>query len=312
MSDYVFLILGLVVLVAAGDLLVRGSVSLAERLGIPPLIIGLTIVACGTSAPELFISVGAALEGAGGIAIGNVVGSNIANILLVLGLPALISPIQTREDGITRNTAFMIVVSIVFAALCFVGPLDRPQGVLLLAMLAYFLWNSVHHARRARRSEPAVGEHPHAWWLIALFIAGGLAGLPLGAHLTVDAARSIALSWGISEAAVGLTIVAVGTSLPEIAASLMAAARGSHGIALGNVVGSNLFNITAVMGVTASITPVDIPPPLLHLDIWVMLATALLLLPFVLGERRIGRVAGLAFLLGYAAYVIAVFSGHAV
>lgn len=312
--SYVTLLLGFAVLLGAGDLLVRGAVTLAERLGIPAMIIGLTVVACGTSAPELFISIGAALSGSGDIAIGNVVGSNIANILLVLGLPAMIQPIDTREDGIIRSVGFMISISIVFVALCFLAPLRLPHGILLLAIMAYFLWQSVRQARKARRrqhEEIDAIPHPHHPAVTAAFVIGGMVGLPVGAHLAVDSARDIALAWGVSEATIGLTIVALGTSLPEVAASVMAAIRRHAGIAVGNVIGSNIFNLLGVMGVTAAIIPVPVPPSLLQLDVWVMLATAILPLPFVFGESRIGRFAGFAFLIAYAAYIYAAFSSGA-
>ena len=308
--SYLLLALGFVLLVGAGDLLVRGAAALAERLCIPPVIIGLTVVAFGTSAPELFVSVGAVVDGAPAIAVGNAVGSNIANILLVLGLPAMIQAIDTHERGIALNTAFMIAVSIIFVALCWLGPLSYPHGAVLIALLGLFIWYSVRNARRARRDAVAddVGTRPKSAWLIAGFIAAGLIGLPIAAEITVEGARQIAQSWGVSEAAIGLTVVAVGTSLPEIAASLMAAIRREHALAVGNVIGSNIFNLAGVMGLTALILPVPIAPGMLNFDLWIMIAAALLLLPFVLGEHRIGRFAGIAFIAMYAAYTAFVFS----
>lgn len=308
--SYLLLALGFILLVGAGDLLVRGAVALAERLSIPPVIIGLTVVAFGTSAPELFVSVGAVVDGAPAIAVGNAVGSNIANILLVLGLPAMIQAIDTHERGIALNAAFMIAISVIFVALCWLGPLSVPHGAVLIALLGLFIWYSLRNARKARRDAitDEVGARPKSAWLIGGFIAAGLIGLPIAAEVTVEGARQIARSWGVSEAAIGLTVVAVGTSLPEIAASLMAAVRRAHALAVGNVIGSNIFNLAGVMGLTALILPVPVAPGMLNFDLWIMIAAALLLLPFVLGERRIGRFAGLAFILMYAAYTAFVLS----
>ncbi|WP_310619003.1 calcium/sodium antiporter [Flexibacterium corallicola] len=315
---YISLIGGLAALVFAGDLLVRGSVGAATKLGIPSLVIGLTIVAFGTSAPELVISLKSALEGAGGIAIGNVVGSNIANVLLVLGLPALIAATPCSEKGATRNAVFAVVISLVFIALCFYGPLSYLSGILLLALLALFLGYSAYHAMQHRKAEKAQKNAcssdnpmdeidpdsvPDDLWKILVYVVIGLIGLPVGAHFTIEGAVEIARSWGVTDAAIGLTVVALGTSLPELATTLMAAIRKQSGVALGNVIGSNIFNILAILGITTIIIPVPVPEQLLSFDLWVMLACAVLLMYFAMRKVCLGKVGGALMTLGYIAYI---------
>ncbi len=319
--SYLILASGLALLVITGDLLVRGAVSLAERLNIPPIIIGLTVVAFGTSAPELFVAIKAALRDVPGIAVGNVVGSNIANILLVLGIPALIYSTECNQPFVVRNSLFMLGASIIFIALCYAGPLGVIHGVVLVTLLAVFLTES---ARRAMKTASGGHTHadvetidgvegvPHSYGMMALFLALGVIGLPIAAHLTVDGATKIAATWGVSETVIGLTVVAIGTSLPELAATIMAAIRRQSGLAIGNVLGSNMFNILAIMGITALVTEVEIPHSILQLDLWVMLATALMLMPFVLQRRPITFGVGAVFVVAYVAYIAAVFDTSAV
>ena len=306
--DYLFLLLGLAGLVIAGDALVRGAVGLAERFGIPPLIIGLTVVAFGTSAPELVVSVKAAFDGAADIAVGNVIGSNIANVLLVLGLPAIIAAIPCDQTGLKRSTFFMLGASLVFTGLAFTGRLELWHGLLFLAALGVFLYGSYLSARNGDTEQDietidGVEGVPHSLWAALAFFAAGLIGLPIAADWTVDSASSIARNLGVPEVVIGLTIIAVGTSLPELVTTVMAALKGQSDVGVGNVIGSNVFNILFILGATATITPVPITPQVLHFDIWVMLASSLLLLPFVLGRRAIGRLSGLAFLALYAIYL---------
>ena len=318
MMMYVDLVGGLLILIFTGDLLVRGAVGLSERFGIPPIIIGLTVVAFGTSAPELVISLKAALTGAPGIAVGNVVGSNIANVLLVLGIPALIRVTEVDEEGTVRTSLFMLAVTLVFIAFCMQSPIDRLEGVVLLGLLLFFLVDSIrvaqrHRARMARiaaelETIDGVEGVPQTLWVTIAFLVIGLIGLPLGANLTVNGATEIARDWGVTEAAIGLTVVAVGTSLPELATTVMAAIRRESAVALGNVIGSNIFNILAIMGTTAAIIPVDVDPAIARFDLWIMLAAAIALLPFALAHVRIGRLAGIAMLLAYGGYITVVFS----
>lgn len=298
--------LGLILLVVAGDALVRGAVNLALRLGIPPLVVGLTVVAFGTSAPELLVSIQAVLRDAPGIALGNVVGSNIANILLVLGLPALISVIHSSQTDTRESYVTMLLASALFIGLAFVGVLTWWSGLVLLAGLGLMLWQSYRSAmaHRAGAADVEGAVLGMAGWKIAALLVAGLIGLPIGADLLVDASVNIARDLGISETVIGLTLVAVGTSLPELATSVIAAIRRSADVALGNVIGSNLFNLLGIIGVTSLVAPVPVAPEFLSYDLWVMLGTALLLAPFVLFGRDIGRGTGVLFVALYVAYAV--------
>lgn len=314
-SSLLFLAAGLILLVFAGDYLVKGAVGLAENLGIPALVVGLTIVAFGTSAPELFISVQAALDGAPGIAVGNVVGSNITNLLLVVGLPALVATIPTRQKGTRRSMVVMLGITVIFMLMMYDGTISHVDGAVLLAILAAFIIWQVREAVVAPREAKAaegeiemeVGERPHDTIRIVLYTIGGLIGLPLGAEFTVRGAVEIARSAGISETAIGLTIVAVGTSLPEIATSFMAARQGKHGVGLGNVVGSNIFNIACIMGITGLIIPVHVDPRIIRIDMWVMFAATAVLTLVTFAGMTIDKRFGILSLVGFGAFIYSVF-----
>lgn len=306
MLVYILLVLGLGILVLGGDILVRGAVAIAERFSISPLIIGLTIVSFGTSAPELFISVQAALAGSGGLSIGNVVGSNIANVLLVLGLPALIAAQGVKEDGIGRNILVMLAITVVFMGMLATGSLGRLFGIILLVLLGLFLLDQ-YRASIKNNEVPdyldEVGEPPSSGKIAALYLIAGLLLLPVGAYLTVDSASTIAANLGVSEEIIGLTVVAIGTSLPELAASMMAVIRGSGNLAIGNVVGSNIFNIAAIMGVTAVITTVPVGANIVSYDMWIMLAASLFLALVAYFWHEINRWMGLVMLALYTTYI---------
>jgi cation:H+ antiporter len=305
--DIGLVVAGLVILLVAGDLLVKGAVNLALRAGIPALMVGMTVVAFGTSAPELLVSVKAVLQGAGGLALGNVVGSNVANILLVLGAPALIAAVAVGRD-LTRDYVMMLAATALFIALALTGQIGTWQALVLLAAFAAFMGDSVLRARRARAepdelegADPGMGGAR-----IALFTALGVVGLPLGAGILVEGAVDIAEVLGVSDLVIGLTIVAVGTSLPELATTVMAAVRREGGVALGNVIGSNLFNLLFILGVAGLFGTMQIPPAMLRLDLWVMLGAALVLAPLIWRGWSIGRGLGLVLLLAYAVYVWAI------
>ncbi len=306
--------LGLVILLLAGDALVRGAVNLSLRLGVPALIVSLTIVAFGTSAPELVISIGSILEGAPGIAMGNVVGSNTANILLVLGLPALLKGLETGDHDTRRSFVFMLAASIWFIAMCFFGPLMWVHGVLLLALLAGIFLDQAREVRRHRRACEAAGEEDEVEgadpelpaWRIALYLVLGLIGLPLGADLLVDSAVDIATVMGVSETVIGLTLIAVGTSLPELATTMAAAFRRQADVAIGNVIGSNMFNLLAIIGVTTFFGEIPVDRGVLYFDLWVMLAASVLLFPFVLYHINLNRPIGAVLTALYAGYVLIV------
>ncbi len=313
---YVMTATGLLVLLLGGDFLVRGSVSLARRLGVSTLIIGLTVVALGTSAPELVVSVEAVIAGSPGIAIGNVVGSNIANILMVLGIPALLAPIICEGHLLNRTMLYMFLASVLLVAFSWTEALQWGHGLVLLALFVAFLTDSYRRAMRDQEDAMAVvsevEEIPSVPGsvLVTLFaIVGGLLALMIGSYLLVEGASVIARSFGISDAVIGLTLVAIGTSLPELATCLMAAIRKHGDVAIGNVIGSNLFNILAVMGAASIVGTVPVPEKFLAFDFWVMLGAAVLLLPFVVQRRPIGRFAGALLVIAYAGYVASQFLG---
>lgn len=305
--------LGLLILLLAGDALVRGAVNLSLRLGVPALIVSLTIVAFGTSAPELLIAVNAILEQKPGLALGNVVGSNTANVLLVLGVPAILAGLHTSEIDTKKNYVVMIIASLLFIALAFRGTFDLLAAGILLAFLAYVLGDAFMQARSHRKSsleeaedeeEEVEGADPSMpFWQIVVFLLLGLVGLPLGADLLVENASIIARRYGVSDAVIGLTLVAFGTSLPELATTVMAAIRKNADVALGNVIGSNMFNLLAIIGIASLVGEIPVDPKFLKFDLWVMLAASLIIIPFVFFKLNINRLWGLALAALYVAYV---------
>ncbi len=316
MMAWVIAGLGLIILLLAGDVLVKGAVNLSLRMGIPALIVSLTIVAFGTSSPELLISINAVLEHKPGLALGNVVGSNTANILLVLGVPALIAGLHTSACNTKKTYIFMIAATVLFIALAFRGVFDQFSAVFLLAALAYMLFDAMRDARRHRRAcaeipdcnedndEGVEGADPSMpWWQIIVFLMLGLIGLPLGADLLVDNASIIARAYGVSDSIIGLTLVALGTSLPELATTVMAALRRQADVALGSVIGSNMFNLLAIIGITTLIGPIPVDEGFLRFDLWVMLGTSLLIIPFVFFKVDIGRPWGAILTALYLIYI---------
>ncbi|MHA1190095.1 MAG: calcium/sodium antiporter [Alphaproteobacteria bacterium] len=310
------LVVGLIVLTLGADLLVRGSVTIASWLKVPHLIVGLTIVAFGTSAPELVVSLNAALEGSGGIAIGNIVGSNIANILIVLGLPSIIRATNCQASGATRNLAFMILVTLVFIFMIWDGTLTRIDGFVLLALFAGFFVDQIFCTRRHRRGcasnshgEEHTAPASRSLWIASAYVLVGLVCLPFAADAVVDGAMGIARMFAISETAIGVTIVALGTSLPELATSLMAARRGHTAMAIGNAIGSNIFNILAIMGVTAAIVPIAVPADFFSFEVWMMVAAAFFIVPFVVWCIPISRLTGTVMTLAYAATMLVILGG---
>ena len=309
--------LGLLILLLAGDSLVKGAVNLSLRLGVPALIVSLTIVAFGTSAPELLIAIEAVLEDAPGIAMGNVVGSNTANILMVLGIPALLATMHTSECETRKTFNYMIAASVLFIALAFRGVFDWIAALVLLAALGFVLFDAAMEAKGHRAAcadatddaEEIEGVDPDLpGWRIGLFVVLGLVGLPLGANLLVDNATIIARTYGVSDTVIGLTLVAVGTSLPELATPVMAALRRQADVALGNVIGSNMFNLLAIIGVASLVGPIPVDPAFLKFDLWVMLGASILLVPFVYMRRDITRLWGMILTALYVVYLAIVLS----
>ena len=306
--------LGLLILLLAGDALVKGAVNLSLRLGVPALIVSLTIVAFGTSAPELLISVQAVLEGAPGLALGNVVGSNTANILLVLGVPAILAAMHTSECNTRKTYNFMILASLLFIALACRGVFDWIAGAVLLTALAFVLGDAFRDAHQHRQAckgddeEPEGADPDMPGWRIAVFLVLGLIGLPLGADLLVDNATVIARQYGVSDTVIGLTLVAIGTSLPELATTTMAALRRQADVALGNVIGSNMFNLLAIIGIASLVGSIPVDPEFLRFDLWVMLGASLLLAVFVYFRVNITRGWGILLAALYAGYMVLLLS----
>lgn len=303
--------LGLLILLLAGDSLVKGAVNLSLRLGVPALIVSLTIVAFGTSAPELLISVQAVIDNAPGLALGNVVGSNTANILLVLGIPALMATMHTSECNSRKTYIFMIVASLLFIGLAFRGVFDWIAALVLLAGLGLVLADAFRDANNHRNAckddaeEDLEGADPNLpMWRIMIFLVLGLVGLPLGADLLVDNATIIARQFGVSDTVIGLTLVAIGTSLPELATTVMAALRRQSDVALGNVIGSNMFNLLAIIGIASLVGPIPVDREFLIFDLWVMLAASVLLAPFVFLKWDITRRWGLVLSALYLGYLV--------
>lgn len=291
---------GLTALILGGDFLVRGATSTAIALRIPPLVIGMIVVGFGTSLPELLVSVNAALAHAPDIALGNVIGSNTANILLILGLAAVLFPIVSSFIEVRKDLILVILATLALAALLADGRLSRLDGILMLTGLALFLWSSIRQVDADPQDNLIVERRFRP--LAVLQIAGGLVALVFGARLLVDSATELARMAHISEAVIGLTIVAIGTSLPELATSVIAAFRRNSAMSLGNVIGSNLFNILGILGVTAVIAPVQAGARFLTLDTPIALAAALLL-TLLLWSGGISRLAGAGMLAGYVGYL---------
>ncbi|MBX3702989.1 MAG: calcium/sodium antiporter [Steroidobacteraceae bacterium] len=317
---------GLAALIVGASLLVRGASRLALSLGISPLVVGLTVVALGTSSPEVAVSVGAALDGRTDLAVGNVVGSNIFNVLFILGVSALIAPLIVQVQLIRQEVPVMIGASVLLIALCGGGALTRLESGFLLALLAAYVTLLVVQSRRASAAEQAqitpdvVRRGDSATWdrhrgVQAMLVAAGLILLVLGSDWLVTAAVAFARALGVSDTVIGLTIVAAGTSLPEVAASVTAALKGERDIAVGNVVGSNTFNILGCLGLAGLVAPGGLPvaAAILNFDLWVMLAVALACLPVFFTGREIARWEGallLGYYVAYTAYVVLAAQQH--
>ncbi len=318
--NYLLLLVGLVLLAVCAEMLTRGSAALAARFSVPEFVVGLTVVAIGTSMPELTVSVMSAVGGNGSMSIGNVTGSNLFNTLVILGVCALIRPLLFTRENIRRDIPICIGASLVLAAVIFgsravsggEGGIGRAAGA---AMLLSYVGVIVYSIRSARHDMPdaqadggagdAAAAKPMPWAAIGLLIAVGLVGLIGGGKLCLSSASAIARAWGVSESVIAITVVAAGTSLPELASSVSAVASGKFSMAVGNIIGSNIFNILFILGSAATIHPLT-ASAIGPLDIWMVLGSAVLLLvsALVIGVRRITRADGLAYLAIYVGYVI--------
>ncbi|MEH6630102.1 MAG: calcium/sodium antiporter [Halopseudomonas aestusnigri] len=302
---------GLVLLAVGGEILLRGAIGIARKLDISPMLIGLTIVACATSMPELMVTLTAGLEGATDIGVGNVVGSNIANILLILGVGALISPLATKPCDVMRDVIAMLIATAIFIIFALIGIFTIWHGIFMLALLTFYIWRSYYREKKcnpkeeadpelAEELEAAPGSIPVALFLLLL----GVGGLIIGSELLVDGAEIIARAAGVSETVIGVTLVALGTSLPELATAVVAGIRGHTEVALGNALGSNIFNLLLILGILAIVSPFAVSPAILQFDMWVMAGVSLLVIPAMCHSGKICRLKGVFFIALYAAYIL--------
>ena len=301
--------LGLFLLLISGDFLVKGAIQLSNRLGVSALLVSLTVVAFGTSAPELIVAIKATLSGSPGLALGNVVGSNIANILLVLGLPTLIVGLQNDIADTKRSFGLMIAASLLFIVFGMSGSFSWFYGILLLSLLAFFLLDTFRqNSEKALNNESLEFQQriSHSWRTIIFFLFLGVIGLPVGADLLVTNASALAKDYGVSDAVVGLTLVAIGTSLPELATTFVSVLRKKAEIVLGNLIGSNIFNLLAIIGTTSLISPIPVDPTFIKFDFWVMLGASLLIAPFIFLNIQFNRLYGFLFVALYISYLTAI------
>ena len=296
---YLLLLIGFVLLIKGADFFVDGSSSIAGILKVPSVIIGLTIVAMGTSAPEAAVSINAGLAGNSDISLGNIIGSNIFNLLVVIGACAVIFPAKSNEDILKRDLWWNIGVSVLLFVLILDGSISRMEGIILLAVFIFYLGLMVRSAMKNRIEETPMDVMP--LWKSLLFVAGGLAAVVFGGDMVVDNASLIAKAWGMSDTLVGLTIVAIGTSLPELVTSITASKKGDSGIALGNAVGSCLFNILFILGMASSITPVNAVPELI-IDTAILIVVTILILIVAKTGKRTNRVEGIICVTAYIIY----------
>ncbi|MEQ8845852.1 MAG: calcium/sodium antiporter [Phycisphaerales bacterium] len=314
-----WLLLGIALLVGGAEILIRGATQLAERLGVPKFVVGLTVVAFGTSMPELATGVGAVLKDQSDLIVGTVVGSNVANIALVLGLAAVIRPARVRAGVVKREVPLLIIVSMALVIMLFGGTISRLEAAALTAGFVAFLGWTVYTSLRPGAEDAAIileaeaeddervgiGQPPKVW-LSLLWVALGLVGMILGSDRAVVGATSLAQAAGVPAFVIGLTMVALGTSLPEVVTTGMAALKGHSDLAVGNVLGSNLFNVLCVLGISGLIGPLDVPEIAIRRDAWVMLGLTLALLPIMMTRATVSRAEGCVLLVAYGAYIAAV------
>ena len=297
--EYILLIVGFVLLIKGADLFVDGASSVAAKLKVPSLIIGLTVVSIGTSLPEAAVSISASLSGNNSISLGNVIGSNIFNLLMVVGVSSAILPIVTDRDMLKRDMPINIGITVLLGILLFDGNLSRLEALLLLLLLVAYMFLLIRSALKNRvEAEETKGL---SWAKSIVFIVLGMAAIIGGGQLVVNSAKTIAMALGMSETLVGLTVVAIGTSLPELVTSVVAARKGDSGIAMGNVIGSNLFNILFILGMAGVIKPLTADAAF-FIDTGILLGISALMLLFAFTKRKISRVEGITCVLIYVAY----------
>lgn len=305
-AQVLLLIFGIVVVLKSADWLTNGAVGLATKLGISQIVIGLTIVAIGTSMPEFFVSIVSAIKGTPDLAVGNIVGSNIFNVLLIVGVAATVAPIAIQRATVRRDIPIAIVASIILTFMMLDDNISRIDALILFAAFIAFIWITLRNSKNDANKKDASTEKVIPTWKSVLFIIFGLVGLVLGSNIFVDNASSLAHGWGISDAVIGLTIVAGGTSLPELATSAVAARKGDSGIAIGNVLGSNVFNILMILGLTGIISPMHIQN-ITYIDMAVMVISMALFWLFSFTKLRVERWEGcvlIACFLGYITWLV--------
>ncbi len=317
--DIIFVLIGLALLFFGGEWLVKGSVGAAVRFGVSTLLVSLVVIGFGTSAPELIVSLQAALTGSPEISLGNVVGSNVANILLIIGFAAAISPMASGTREIRRNSVIVIFASLFLCLLAMLNEINWIGGAIMIAMLAGYIYWSYLDDKKATPEQKKdmdesrehmtedVPEAPEKLWQSGAYILAGLVGLAAGANLLVEGAVNIATAFGVSQAVIGLTLVAIGTSLPELATAVVAAMKKHADVVIGNVLGSNLFNIFFILGTTALFTPLPLTGRIAEFDVWLALIVAIILYPIIKTGRVIDRKEGIVLLTLYVIYITAMF-----
>jgi len=308
--DYLYLFLGFIILLYSGDLLVKGGVALSSHFRISTLVVGVTVVSFGTSAPELFVSLDAALSGSPDISIGNVVGSNISNIALVLGFTAILLPLPVRSNSIKYDWPVMMGASLLFYVFILNHKLETYEGIIFIILLISFMVWTIWNSRRENRGlSEEFPEAKHSIPIAVLLLVASSVGLYFGANLLVDSAKNIAIEFGVSERVIGLTIVAFGTSVPELATSAVAAFKKEMDISIGNIIGSNIFNIFGVLGVTSIVKNIRITEAIISFDVLIMLAISVLLFLLILPLKKgkLHRWKGVLLLSSYFIYVYLVF-----
>ena len=308
--DLVTFLVGTGVLLISGDLLVRGAIDLSVKMSVSPMVIGLTVIAFGTSAPELLVGVQATWSGFSGLALGNIVGSNIANTLLILGVAALIFSVRSTDDRLIENYLFMLSATVLFTIFALNGGIQFWKGLFLVIFFVYFIGRAAFQnqsvSKEIKKLDIDLPQNLLVSWKLVLFFITGFLGLPLGANLLINGATGFAESVGISDEIIGLTIVAVGTSLPELAASISAAYRREVNLLIGNVIGSNMFNILGIGGLVAMISPLNSSQDLGATSFFAMCMSVLILAPFIIWRKAINRLVGIGFLLLYVTYILTI------
>ena len=309
--DLIFFIFGTILLLFSGDMLVRAAVDISLKMAISPMIVGLTVIAFGTSAPELLVGVQATWNGFEGLALGNIIGSNITNVLLILGMPALIMAVKSSDDALTWNYYYMLLATLLFIAFLSFGAINFWQGLFLIFLLFLFVLQAILSSNSSKETfcNPELSSESKKLnsWIIGVYLFVGFVGLPLGASILIKSATSIAINIGVSEEVIGLTVVAIGTSLPELATSIAAALRREVNLLLGNVIGSNMFNILGIAGAAAIISPLQLTDSVEGLSLTVLFLTSVCLAPFIILRKSINRFIGFLFILFYVIYLVRLF-----